>query len=175
MPSSRDTYIHRLGRTGRAGKEGKGWLILSPFESKFLKELKGLDVSENQELSELLNHRHSNSTTTMLTSETADETNNNENINNSVMETIVAASNTRNSLLSMRASMAYQSFLGYYHEHLKRSNIKNSQELLLLADSMFASQVGLKNKNMPKISSRLASKLHLAGIPGVRLMEDEES
>jgi superfamily II DNA/RNA helicase len=47
VPSSRDTYIHRLGRTGRAGKEGKGWSILSSFESKFLEELMELVVPEN--------------------------------------------------------------------------------------------------------------------------------
>ena len=28
LPSDRDTYVHRLGRTGRAGKEGEGWLFL---------------------------------------------------------------------------------------------------------------------------------------------------
>lgn len=32
LPRDRDSYIHRLGRTGRAGKEGEGWLILTPFE-----------------------------------------------------------------------------------------------------------------------------------------------
>lgn len=32
LPRERDTYIHRLGRTGRAGKEGEGWIILTPFE-----------------------------------------------------------------------------------------------------------------------------------------------
>ena len=32
LPKDRDSYIHRLGRTGRAGKEGQGWLIVGPFE-----------------------------------------------------------------------------------------------------------------------------------------------
>ncbi|KAF2465593.1 DEAD-domain-containing protein [Lindgomyces ingoldianus] len=32
LPRDRDIYIHRLGRTGRAGKEGEGWLFLSPLE-----------------------------------------------------------------------------------------------------------------------------------------------
>ena len=32
LPRDRESYIHRLGRTGRAGKEGEGWIILTPFE-----------------------------------------------------------------------------------------------------------------------------------------------
>lgn len=29
-PRSREDYVHRLGRTGRQGKEGEGWLLLPP-------------------------------------------------------------------------------------------------------------------------------------------------
>jgi len=44
VPSSRDQYIHRLGRTGRAGKSGCCTLLLHDFESFFLKQLKDLPV-----------------------------------------------------------------------------------------------------------------------------------
>ncbi len=168
MSSTRDTYIHRLGRTGRAGKEGKGWLILSPFEATFLKELKGLELSKNQELNELLHQFSPNITSTSRSDEVNSIT------DHSLLERIALASNNRNSLLSMRANMAYQSFLGYYHENMKRCQIKNGKELLQLADSMFAFQVGLKQKNMPKITRRLASRLNLVGIPGIRIIDSEE-
>lgn len=47
LPSSREIYIHRLGRTGRAGKEGEGLLILTPDESFFhQKQLKGLPITQ---------------------------------------------------------------------------------------------------------------------------------
>ncbi|KAI8971995.1 P-loop containing nucleoside triphosphate hydrolase protein [Mycotypha africana] len=36
VPSSREQYIHRLGRTGRAGREGEGIILLAPFENQFL-------------------------------------------------------------------------------------------------------------------------------------------
>jgi len=36
VPSVREQYIHRLGRTGREGKEGVGILLLSPWEEYFL-------------------------------------------------------------------------------------------------------------------------------------------
>lgn len=41
--NSRDLYIHRIGRTGRAGKEGQGILILQPFEKEYLRTL-GKDI-----------------------------------------------------------------------------------------------------------------------------------
>ena len=34
IPGSRDTYIHRIGRTARAGKEGEGWLFAMPLEER---------------------------------------------------------------------------------------------------------------------------------------------
>jgi ATP-dependent RNA helicase MSS116 len=36
IPGSRDLYIHRVGRTGRAGKKGRGDLVLLPWESGFI-------------------------------------------------------------------------------------------------------------------------------------------
>lgn len=36
VPTSRDIYIHRVGRTGRAGKSGRGDLVLLPWEVGFL-------------------------------------------------------------------------------------------------------------------------------------------
>eukprot|EP00932_Pfiesteria_piscicida_P003624 SRR837773.13529.p1 GENE.SRR837773.13529~~SRR837773.13529.p1 ORF type:complete len:357 (+),score=120.26 SRR837773.13529:132-1073(+) len=44
IPSARDQYIHRLGRTGRAGKSGRCILLLHDFEEFFLKNLKDLPV-----------------------------------------------------------------------------------------------------------------------------------
>ncbi|MCJ1364409.1 hypothetical protein MMC16_003519 [Acarospora aff. strigata] len=32
LPPSTDTYVHRIGRTGRVDKTGEGWLIISPLE-----------------------------------------------------------------------------------------------------------------------------------------------
>ena len=51
IPPSRDTYIHRIGRTGRAGKDGEAILLLSPFEKKFLNLLDDLPIQEELRLS----------------------------------------------------------------------------------------------------------------------------
>jgi ATP-dependent RNA helicase MSS116 len=44
LPSARDQYIHRLGRTGRAGKSGRCILLLHDFEEFFLRQLQDLPL-----------------------------------------------------------------------------------------------------------------------------------
>ncbi|KAK4593883.1 hypothetical protein RGQ29_017816 [Quercus rubra] len=46
LPSDREQYIHRLGRTGRKGKEGQGILLLAPWEEFFLSTIKDLPISK---------------------------------------------------------------------------------------------------------------------------------
>lgn len=38
LPANAEQYIHRLGRTARAGASGSGILILAPFETFFLRK-----------------------------------------------------------------------------------------------------------------------------------------
>ncbi|KIV88774.1 hypothetical protein PV10_08419 [Exophiala mesophila] len=46
LPPDRESYIHRLGRTARAGAEGCGLLILSQEETVFLNQLKKVRVQK---------------------------------------------------------------------------------------------------------------------------------
>ena len=51
LPSTRDQYVHRVGRTARAGKEGEGWLILNPLESQEARQrLKNLPIQRDTSL-----------------------------------------------------------------------------------------------------------------------------
>ena len=45
LPSSREQYIHRLGRTARAGKTGEGVLLLAPHEEFFTRGLRDLPIT----------------------------------------------------------------------------------------------------------------------------------
>ncbi|XP_074317744.1 putative DEAD-box ATP-dependent RNA helicase 48 [Silene latifolia] len=47
IPSDRLQYIHRIGRTGRAGKYGEGILVLAPWEEHFLEEIRDLHVEKS--------------------------------------------------------------------------------------------------------------------------------
>nr|KYP56065.1 DEAD-box ATP-dependent RNA helicase 31 [Cajanus cajan] len=49
LPSDREQYIHRLGRTGRRGKEGQGILLLAPWEDFFLHSVKDLPIEKGSE------------------------------------------------------------------------------------------------------------------------------
>jgi ATP-dependent RNA helicase MSS116 len=44
-PTDRSQYIHRLGRTARAGKQGDGVLLLAPFDAHVLNELADLPIA----------------------------------------------------------------------------------------------------------------------------------
>nr|GMD32259.1 probable DEAD-box ATP-dependent RNA helicase 48 [Ipomoea batatas]GMD39461.1 probable DEAD-box ATP-dependent RNA helicase 48 [Ipomoea batatas] len=46
IPVDREQYIHRLGRTGREGKDGEGILLIAPWEEYFLDGLKDLPIQK---------------------------------------------------------------------------------------------------------------------------------
>lgn len=51
VPPSRDQYIHRLGRTGRADKSGQGWIIVRKEEiPEARRTLPGLPIKRNDSL-----------------------------------------------------------------------------------------------------------------------------
>eukprot|EP00672_Neobodo_designis_P025852 CAMPEP_0174851104 /NCGR_PEP_ID=MMETSP1114-20130205/21621_1 /TAXON_ID=312471 /ORGANISM="Neobodo designis, Strain CCAP 1951/1" /LENGTH=577 /DNA_ID=CAMNT_0016085613 /DNA_START=25 /DNA_END=1758 /DNA_ORIENTATION=+ len=48
MPASAEQYVHRLGRTGRAGNHGRGLLLIMPEEQFILKQLARLPIKPVQ-------------------------------------------------------------------------------------------------------------------------------
>ena len=46
MPADQAQYIHRIGRTARAGKQGQAVLLLHDFEQFFLKTIAELPVQQ---------------------------------------------------------------------------------------------------------------------------------
>ena len=39
LPLEQEAYVHRIGRTGRAGKNGKAITFVTPYEGRFLKQI----------------------------------------------------------------------------------------------------------------------------------------
>ena len=58
IPSDKDQYVHRVGRTARAGKVGQAVLLLQDFESYFLRKLQGLPVTRVEAASPQVRPRH---------------------------------------------------------------------------------------------------------------------
>ncbi|KAI9171168.1 ATP-dependent RNA helicase cyt-19 [Paramyrothecium foliicola] len=57
-PRERESYIHRVGRTARQGKDGQSWLLLPPSSSGFTRKLlRGLPLQPNNSLSEVASFR----------------------------------------------------------------------------------------------------------------------
>ena len=44
VPSAKEQYVHRTGRSARAGKSGKGLLLLAEWETFFLRDVRDLPI-----------------------------------------------------------------------------------------------------------------------------------
>ncbi len=145
MPSSKEQYIHRLGRTGRANASGKGWLILCSFESLFLEELTKIDIPKNPELIDILNKS------------TLDEADN-------VMQSLLERIQNGDQMLNKSGEGAYQAFLGYYLGQMKRIRMKRKERLVDIANE-FSASMGFQNP--PVLGGNMVKKMGLEGIAGL--------
>ena len=58
IPSAPEDYVHRIGRTGRAGASGKAISLVSPEEEKYLKEIEKLIKTEIPKETAVVPHAH---------------------------------------------------------------------------------------------------------------------
>ncbi|KAL3805729.1 hypothetical protein ACHAW5_010932 [Stephanodiscus triporus] len=144
IPSSRDQYIHRLGRTGRAGADGKGWLVLGPFESSFLEELKQINVPKDLALTDVLRDTVEDDETEELMRVLTDK---------------VGSSGDQN--LAKSGEGAYQAFLGYYLGQMKRMKMDKKESLVDIANE-FSAAMGFRRP--PTLAKNMASKMGLVGL-----------
>jgi ATP-dependent RNA helicase MSS116 len=152
LPESREQYIHRLGRTGRAGKVGEGILVLSPFEKKFVNELTNIDISMNKDVTEMLS--------TPPDAKIEDAVNN-----------ALARVKSGDAQLTKSAEQSYAAFLGYYRGAMKRTSIRNNDDLVSTANTL-AKVMGLKEQ--PGLTKRTIGKMGLKGTKGLRIISDQE-
>lgn len=53
VPMNADDYVHRIGRTGRAGKEGRTWMLATKYDDKFVDAIKKLSAKDEIETVDL--------------------------------------------------------------------------------------------------------------------------
>jgi len=147
LPSSMDQYVHRIGRTARAGKCGTGIILLCQYETFFWEELRKKFKKEIQALSQL---------EIPLATKTA--------LNKMVEKGLFSV----NQKVSDAGSRAYVSFLGFYRQFARRLQWNNEQ--LVNAGNQYAKYcLGLEE---PTIPQRAAVNLKLDGVRGLRIMEE---
>ena len=148
MPDSRETYIHRLGRTGRAGKEGEGILILSEVEQAFLtKELSGLDIINDENLL-----AYGGDDAIVKTSDLAS------------LRRIIGEG--KNESLSRATRGAYASMLGYYASKLKSLGVRDKKKFVNFVNS-FSKAAGLVEP--PSVTAKVAESIGLRGVQGINI------
>jgi len=168
----RETYIHRLGRTGRAGKKGRGILVLGAEseQHKFVYgELKGLDVRQDDRLQALVEgnvvaeegYGGGGVKGAMRRKE----------INEERLQKIqrgIGEGSDQN--LQDMASHMYRSLLGY--NATKIQNLGMDRFEMVQYVNSIAEQLGFRRDGLPRISYKVAETLRLQGIPGVNVGGD---
>lgn len=153
LPESREQYIHRLGRCGRAGKTGKGLLVLAPFEARFLNELNGIEIKKDTDAENAIN--------TPLDKKLEKK-----------MEAIFQRIRSGDQQLCTRASQAYQSFLGFYISNIKRLDVNDKAEILKIGNHYATRVMGMKEA--PSITKKAAKFMGILNMEHVKTSNNKK-
>ena len=149
IPTSREQYIHRIGRTARAGKEGEGYLLLNQIESGEARtRLRDLPLKKTTEIE----------TATMdLTKEAQ--------VSANAGEVLSMYQNAMRRVSVRDKAAAYKAQLGVFQWFGRKT------QLIEMMNNL--ARFGWGMSTPPAISPMLAQRLRLGGIPGVNIGNDE--
>jgi ATP-dependent RNA helicase MSS116 len=137
MPSDRAQYVHRLGRTARAGKEGQGLLLLCNFEAGFMKQVQDLPLEKKE-------------STADSTSDAAD----------------TAIANALRQMSPETCTSAYQAWLGFYNSNLKRLGGWSKEQLVETAVRWATKCIGMPEAPaLPRKTVGKMGLAGIAGLP----------
>ncbi|KAJ3062046.1 hypothetical protein HDU99_005352, partial [Rhizoclosmatium hyalinum] len=143
IPTSREQYVHRLGRTARAGTQGTGIILLAEFEAVFLKT----------HLGDLPIKPHPTPVTTLVTP---------------LVKSQVEAAFTRVSAVTK--SQAYQGWLGFYNAWCREFGWRQKEALVEVANRFAVECMGCDE--VPGIPRQTVGKMGLKGVAGVVIDEE---
>ena len=148
--TDQETYIHRLGRTARAGQGGKGLLLLAPDERSLLQQLRKVDISPAKATSFVTGGQGvvGNPLTDAYSVEDLPGF-------NRALATVAHAGTTKK---------GYIAWLGFYNSNLRRLRWSKG-DLVRTANTLFAS-LGLPEP--PAIAAKTLGKMGLRKTPDIR-------
>ncbi|GLC52864.1 hypothetical protein PLESTB_000682300 [Pleodorina starrii] len=154
-PSSRDQYIHRAGRTGRAGRPGQCTLLLADFEEAFLTQLADLPITRiNQPL--------------QLPPPLQQQQQGQQRVDAPMSEGLVreperAFARAAERIDAETRLSAFKSVLGYYRGH---QQMRFSSRQLVDIINGYAVEV-MSCPSPPPLSPHFAKKMGVHGVPGL--------
>ena len=150
LPVNPEQYIHRLGRTARAGAIGRGILVLSQEEEFFLKDSKlGIATLPIHPLS-------ASSTPPGPTSEAVQHA-------HTQLQPILAA------VPDEEKGQVYRAWMGHYNSFLRRMGWTKT-DLVREAGLMAVKTLGWTESKLPPVDPRMAGKMGLKGVPGLNIV-----
>ncbi|KAF9070704.1 P-loop containing nucleoside triphosphate hydrolase protein [Rhodocollybia butyracea] len=146
MPSSAEQYVHRLGRTARAGAQGQGILILDPAEERFVSTQPYISAPTSHEAKELETYTHTYS--------------------QHVSYAVDALANNTPEI----TAQAYVAFLGYYKQYSKATKW-SSAELVEEAEKYARKVMGWKDVLPPPVLAKTVGMMGLKGVKGLNIVK----
>lgn len=157
---SRETYIHRLGRTGRAGKKGEGLLILPKLEEDFLEELSEHAMMASPVVEDVpaMNLQHDLALENRLSKRKGSRQLREE------LGLLVHDMQRKNdSTLESSLYLAYQAMISYYFQ---TSDRHQSDQVVAMINQLVR-DMGLRE--LPAIDERRAVNIGIDTIPGLNI------
>lgn len=154
--TDRDQYIHRLGRTARAGKSGTGLLLLAPFEFDYMTKKELSDLPLQHAAAEVVLPKTASPLVARAVATVRELAAREEEAG----EGAFGEDSERDG-----AKMAWQAWLGYYNSQCKKLNI--SKEQLVVKSAEYAATIGLPQ--IPALQKKTIGKMGLQGVAGLRI------
>ena len=152
LPPNEEQYIHRIGRTARAGKEGEAWLILSDAQNREVRHrLRQMPLKADKSLE---------ASTLNLRSATAD-------IQSDIPQSLTSIiSKFKECVARVPQEIREGVYVGTFGLHQFMSN---KRDLVAAANARAVHGLGLAEP--PSIFQNTALKFGVLGLPGVQISE----
>lgn len=152
-PHTRESYVHRLGRTARANKKGEGWVLLLDEEYRdFKRKLRDLPISKDL--------------TSLQTAQV--------NMSRADQQLPAPVAETLSQIVAAMKQVPYETKAKAYKAQLStlKDVFDSKRDTVRALNSQAVNGWGLTEP--PAIDPRLADKLGFSRVAGVRLGEPEE-